>query len=299
MPRQRIVLIIGVVLALGAVFMTMIYIDQQRKIDRQRLQKNWENLQANQTAVLVAKKDIPKGSPVDETMFTTEIILNKYVQPQAVTSMDRIAGMLTIAPISKGEQISLTKLSNLKTAGVLSEVTPVGKRAITISVDNISALAGMIKAGDYVDVIAMLPDAMITPEGKQVVQTTAISLFQNVLVLAVGQETGAPLPAARSRYAKEGEQSKRDASPLITLALEPKEANLITYVQEVGKIRLVLRSPADSKIEELKPANWNTLLEYLASKNPPPKQDDKDIVKPTGFVEIYRGTSKEQVPIFK
>ena len=189
MNRQKIVLIIGVVLALAAVFMIMLYIDQQRKIDRARLQKNWENLQANQTAVLVAKKDILRGSPVDETMFTTEIVLNKYVQPQAVTSMDRISGMLTIAPISKGEQISLTKLSNVKNAGVLSEVTPVGKRAITISVDNISALAGMIKAGNYVDVIAMLPDAIMTPDGKQVVQTTAISLFQNVLVLAVGQET--------------------------------------------------------------------------------------------------------------
>ena len=298
MPRQRIVLIIGVVLALGAVFITMIYIDQQRKVDRARLQKNWDNLQANQTAVLIAKKDIAKGSPVGETMFTTEIVLNKYVQPQAVTSMDRIAGMLTIAPISKGEQISLTKLSNARNAGVLSEVTPVGKRAITISVDNISALAGMIKAGDYVDVIAMLPDAMLTPEGKQVVQTTAISLFQNVLVLAVGQETGTTSVQAKSRYAKEGGE-KKESSPLITLALEPKEANLITYVQEIGRVRLVLRSPADSKIEELKPANWNALLEYLASKNPAPKQDEKEEIKPTGYVEIYRGTSKEQVPLFK
>jgi len=297
MPRQRIVLIIGIVLALGAVLMTMVYIDQQRKIDRARLQKNWENLQANQTAVLVAKKDIPRGSPVDETMFSTEIVLNKYVQPQAVTSMDRIAGMLTIAPVSKGEQISLTKLSNVKNAGVLSEVTPVGKRAITISVDNISALAGMIKAGNYVDIIAMLPDAIMTPDGKQVVQTTAISLFQNVLVLAVGQETGTA-PQARSRYAKEGGE-KQESSPLITIALDPKEANLIAYVQEIGKVRLVLRSPADSKVEDLKPANWNALLEYIASKNPAPRQEEKEEIKPTGYVEVYRGTSKEQVPIFK
>jgi len=297
MPRQRIVLIIGIVLALGAVLMTMVYIDQQRKIDRARLQKNWENLQANQTAVLVAKKDIPRGSPVDETMFSTEIVLNKYVQPQAVTSMDRIAGMLTIAPVSKGEQISLTKLSNVKNAGVLSEVTPVGKRAITISVDNISALAGMIKAGNYVDIIAMLPDAIMTTDGKQVVQTTAISLFQNVLVLAVGQETGTA-PQARSRYAKEGGE-KQESSPLITIALDPKEANLIAYVQEIGKVRLVLRSPADSKVEDLKPANWNALLEYIASKNPAPRQEEKEEIKPTGYVEVYRGTSKEQVPIFK
>ena len=290
-------MIIGIVLALGAVFMTTIYIDKQRKIDRARLQKSWENLQANQTAVLVAKKDISKGAPVDETMFTTEIILNKYVQPQAVTSMDRIAGMVTIAPISKGEQITLTKLTNVKTAGVLSEVTPVGKRAITISVDNIAALAGMIKAGDYFDVIAMMPEPVQTPEGKQTVQASAISLFQNVLVLAVGQETSTQ-PKEKSRYGKEEGGEKKDSSPLITLALEPKEANLITYVQEVGKIRLVLRSPADSNIGPIPPANWNTLLEYLASKVPVVKEE-KEEIKPTGYVEIYRGMNKEQVPLYK
>lgn len=296
MNRQRIVLIVGVVLALAAIFMITLYIDQQRKIDQARLRQKWEKLQANQTAVLVAKKDIPRGVMVDEAMFETKVILNEYVQPQAVTSMDRIGGMLTIAPISKGEQIILTKLSNVKTEGVLSEVTPVGKRAITISVDNISALGGMIRAGNYVDVIAMMPEAMLTAEGKQVVQVTAISLFQNVLVLAVGQETGVA-PKEKSRYVKEGGE-KKEASPLITLALEPKEANLITYVQEVGRVRLVLRSPADSKIEQLPPANWNTLLEYLASKAPV-RQDVKEEIKPTGYVEIYRGMNKEEVPIYK
>ncbi|MDD5166361.1 MAG: SAF domain-containing protein, partial [Candidatus Omnitrophica bacterium] len=118
MQKQWIILIIGVVLALAAVFMTTIYIDQQRKADQARMQQKWEKMQASQTAVLVAKKDMPKGTPVDESMFETEIVISKYVQPQAVTSMDRIVGMVTVAPVSKGEQITLTKLSNVRTAGV-------------------------------------------------------------------------------------------------------------------------------------------------------------------------------------
>jgi pilus assembly protein CpaB len=294
MQKQWLILIIGVVLALAAVFMTMIYIDQQRKIDKARLQQQWEKMQANQTAVLIAKKDIPKGAPVDETMFETEVVLNKYVQPQAVTSMDRIAGMLTIAPISKGEQITLTKLTNVKTAGVLSEVTPVGKRAITISVDNISALAGMIKAGDYVDVIAMVPVPVNTPDGKQVVQPITTPLFQNVLVLAVGQETSTT-PKQVSRYRKEAEE-KKEVSPLITLALGPQEANLIAFVQEQGKIRLTLRSPADSKIEQTQPANWDTLFQYIAPKVSGKTEEEP---KAIGYVDVYRGLTKEKVPLYK
>lgn len=294
MQRQWIILIIGVILAMIAVFMTMVYIDQQRKVDQTRLQQRWEKMQASQTAVLVAKKDIPKGVAVDEAMFGTEIVLSKYVQPQAVTSMDRIVGMITIAPISKGEQITLTKLTNVRSAGVLSEVTPVGKRAITISVDNISALAGMIKAGDYVDVIAMIPVPVTTPDGKQAVQPVTTPLFQNVLVLAVGQETSAT-PKSASRYKTE---EKRQISPLITLALVPQEASLIAFVQEQGKIRLTLRSPADSKIEQLQPANWDTLFQYLA-----PKLSGKSVAqeepKPIGYVEVYRGLNKEKVPLYK
>lgn len=295
MPKQRIILIIGVVLGLLAVFMTKVYMDQQRQSEREKAKQELAKIQAHQAAVLVAKKDIPKGASIDETMLETKIFPEKYVQPQAVTSLDRIVGMITIAPISKEEQITLSKLSYAK-AGGLAEVTPIGKRAITISIDNISALAGMIKAGDYVDVLAMLPETVQTLEGKQSVQVTAISLFQNVLILAVGQETSATVKA--SRYKKEEATEKREISPLITLALEPKETNLIAYVQEVGKIRLTLRSPADSNVGAMQPANWNTLLEYLASKSPV-KQDAQEELKPTGYVEVYRGAKKEQVPLYK
>jgi pilus assembly protein CpaB len=174
MPKQRLVLIIGIVLALAAVFMTMIYIDQQRKTIQDQAQKELANIQANQTAVLTAKKDIPRGTPIDAGMLESKIIPNKYVQPQAVTSLDRIAGMVTIAAISKDEQITLSKLSYSKQMGGLAEVTPMGKRAITILVDNISALAGMIKAGDYVDIIAMMPVPVQTPDGKQAAQLLSI-----------------------------------------------------------------------------------------------------------------------------
>lgn len=295
MPKQRIILIIGVVLGLLAVFMTKVYMDQQRQSEREKAKQELARIQAHQAAVLVAKKDIPKGASIDETMLETKIFPEKYVQPQAVTSLDRIVGMITIAPISKEEQITLSKLSYAKGGG-LAEVTPIGKRAITISIDNISALAGMIKAGDYVDVLAMLPETVQTLEGKQSVQLTAISLFQNVLILAVGQETSATVKA--SRYKKEETAEKRESSPLITLALEPREASLIAYVQEVGKIRLTLRSPADSNVGAMQPANWNTLLEYLASKSPV-KQETQEELKPAGYVEIYRGAKKEQVPLYK
>lgn len=292
--QQMFLIIIGIGLALIATFAVKVYLDQQQKIIMEDAKRKLEKIQSNQTAVLVAKQDIPRGAVIDPSALETKIVPNDYVQPRAATTSDRVAGMVVVADISRGEQITLNKLTQPRSgsSGGLAEVTPVGKRAVTISVDNIASLGGMIKPGDYVDVIAMIPVPVQGPDGKQVNQLATLPLFQNVLVLAKGQETGFPV-RDESRYKQE--ERKDVPSSLITLALAPQEANLVTFVQEQGKIRLTLRSPTDAKIENVQAASWETLFQYLFPK-------EREQVKPESpkdYVEIYRGLSKERVPLAK
>ncbi|MFH1442008.1 MAG: Flp pilus assembly protein CpaB [Candidatus Omnitrophota bacterium] len=297
MPKQKIILLAGVGLAIISVFMIKVYLDQQRQIMRDQANKALKQIRSNQTAVLVAKRDIKKGEAIDTNMLFSEIIPNKYVEPQAATSLDRIAGMITVASIPKGSQITLGKLVSEHKArgGSLASSTPVGKRAITLSVDDISSLVGMIKPGDKVDIIGIVPVPMQLAQGKQVTQLAVIPLFQDVLILAVGQETGTVSETtedARARYAKQKEK-ETEISQFITVALAPQEANLIAFVQDQGKIRLILRSPADSKVEAIPPASWDTLFQYVM-----PKQPEPVIEEPKGpVVEIYRGGQKETVII--
>lgn len=294
MQRQRLILISGIVLGLIAIFMIKVYIDQQRKSIHDAEVASANKYLANSTPVLVAKQDIPRGSTLDSDALEAETIPNKFVQPEAVTSLTRVEGMKTIAPIKKGEQVTLSKLSYGQSVGGLAEATPVGMRAITISVDNVASLAGMIKPRDYVDVIAMIPVPVQTSEGKQVAQLVVVPLFQNVLVLAVGQETGAAAKSGGQYSATE--EKKKESASLITLALSSQQANLIAFVQEQSKIRLVLRSPADSKIEMVQPATIDTLLQYIMPPAPPrpvPVEEKKE------YVEIIRGLNKEKVPLSK
>jgi len=302
MQKQKIIIIIGVVLALIAVFMTKTYIDQQRQqviADAKiKIASMEQNISKNEVKVLVANKDIPRGAAISAENLETTTIPEQYRQPQAVSTLDRVFGMVTVAPIAKGEQISLSKLVQPKELGGLAEGTPVGKRAITISIDNLAALAGMIKPGDYVDVIALLPVPVQMPDGKQVNQMAVMPLFQNVLVLAIGQDIGVLSSVSAGRRG-EAERRSSEGSPLITLALAPQEANLIAFVQEQGKLRLTLRSPADSQTQATQPASWDTLFRYLM----PPKQE---IAQPetkeattTEYVEIYRGLNKEKIPLSK
>lgn len=291
LKKQYIYIIIGVGLSVIAVFMFKMVLDQQRVEARRLAEEKIKKMQANQSAVLVAKKDIPRGTVVDAANFETSIVPNQFVQPQAATSLDRVSGMVTIAAISKGEQITLNKLSYSKQAmGGLAEVTPPGKRAITISVDNVSSLAGMIKAGDYVDVIAVIPQSVPIGGGKTAIQSVVLPMFQKVLVLAVGQETSA-VPKPDLRFRKE---EKQETSLLVTLALAPQEASLIVFVQEQGRIRLIMRSPTDTKIEPVQPASAEALMQYLYPQQAAQKVQEVQH-PPEDYVEIIRGSTKERV----
>lgn len=292
--QKRLALILGIVLSVIAVIMVKVYLDQQRRIYQEAAARQLAKERTNQTSVLIAKEDMPKGTTIEPDMLVAAIVPNQYVQPNAVTSLDRIAGMIIAAPISKGEQISLSKLISpaQATGSSLAMATPVGKRAISISVDNIASLGGMIRPGDYVDVIGMVPTA-IAAGGKEVTQVSTMPLFQNVLVLAVGQDLGGIIRETAGRYKKE---EKKEVSPIVTLALSPQEANLIAFVQEQGKIRLVLRSPADSQIQTVAPANWETLLMYLTPEEALRKAKPQEEA-PRKTVEIYRGLQKEVVPL--
>ncbi len=300
MPKQRLVLLIGIVGIVFTLIMLTVYVDQKNKEAMKKAQQASKQLLANSAPVLMARRDIPSGATITSDSVDVAIIPNQFIQPKAATTMDRIDGMRTVAPIAKGEQITLSKLVFLQQqqqrGGGLAEATPIGKRAITITVDNMASLAGMAKPGDYVDVIATLPIPMQGADGKVTAQTGIIPLFQNVLVLAVGQDLGAQAAPEGGRYQQK--EVKKESSPLITLALAPQEASLIAFVQEQGKIRLVARSPADSQIQPFKPVGWDTLLQYVMPKEPvvqaePKKEEPKD------YVEIYRGLNKEKVILTK
>ncbi len=300
MQRQQLVLILGVAIAFLAVFAVYAYIQQQRQFIVEQANKQIKKMQTSQVAVMVAKKDISPGSVVDASMIEAMPVPSQFVQPQAVTSPERIIDMTAVALIPKGQQITLDRLSSKREAQGMSlaMATPVGKRAVTIKVDDISSLAGLIIPGNYVDVIAMIPLPATAPDGKPTSQLTSVPLLQNVLVVAVGRDTAPPAPPS-AQDPKQQEKKDAAASSIITVALTPPEANLISFVQEQAKIKFIMRSPADSQLQPLQPVSWETILRALMPQAFEEKKEEEDDEEtPSGYLEIYRGSSgREKVPL--
>ncbi len=66
--------------------------------------------------------------------------------------------------------------------------TPVGKRAVTVKIDSLAAVGGLLNAGDFVDVIAQLN----VPSQESDKKTVTAMIFQGLQVLAINTNEDDP-----------------------------------------------------------------------------------------------------------
>jgi pilus assembly protein CpaB len=121
-----------------------------------------------------------------------------------------------------------------------------GERAITVAVDQITGVAGLILPHSRVDLLGTF--AMTEGGGPSAVSQTNFvtrTLLSNVRVLAIDRqtfsETGAPGGG--------DERRKAGAYSSVTLAVSPLEAEIITLAQSQGQgmLTLTLRNPVDTE----------------------------------------------------
>jgi len=295
--RNKLSLVIAVILGVVTVVLLNVYLAKKESL----LQKEEEG---QQVAVVFATKDIPRGTKITAAMVKMGSVKETQLVPRAITSRAGAIDKVSIADIISGEQVSYTKLMSA-TAGLRQERTssvsysnlamkiPAGKRAFTIALDEISAGGGMIRPNDYVDLMGMFPFA--EQRGTQAVtQNVSVTLFQNILVLAVGQDLSTE-PDASGK--------KTRGSSTVTLALTPQQVELLHFAQNLGKIRLVVRPPLETTVQSIPPVTadvlWQQILTQAGMSLPSPEAT-KEIPrqeKTTQTVEIFRGQEKEVVPL--
>jgi len=289
--KKRIPLAIAIVSGIAAILLLNVYLRKREVEIWNRMKYEQQKLEASKPkvtmgVVITAKREIPARTPITADDLTFEQVPAEYIQPGAVTALDQVIGQISSSPIGAEEQILGIKLMPPGNVGKsLAEMTPEGKRAITVTIEDLSSMVGFLKPGDYVDIFAFiaLPDLRST-KTKEKPASRLISLFQNVQVLAIGSETAAST-------GKEKNKNTGMVPQTVTFALTPQEGSLLAFVQENGKIKISLRSSQDANVEPVGPADWNTLFNYLSTT----QRGDAGIGGPV--VEIYRGLQREEVQL--
>lgn len=220
MNKRTLTLAIAAILALGAGLLTFDYLGSVKR----------GSVSSPLRPVLVATVDIPARTKMIGSMVHVVKRPADAVDPNAMKSVTSVNGQVSFVGIPANSTITS---SNIGRPQSLALPVPLrsGMRAMSISVDMVKSVAGLIGAGDYVDVIA------VPPRGADA-QPKAYTIMRDVEVLAVGShlETATATPAPAS---VDGEPKT------VTLQVSPHQANLLALADLNTTLRLALRSPQE------------------------------------------------------
>ncbi len=250
MKSRVLIIVVALVLAGIAAFFSARYLQDARSGIAKESQP---------VEVLVAQEDIPQGTSADEMITKKMVVLQevprRFTAAGAVSSPKGIEGMVLSTPLTRGQQITADQFEAPDVAGLAFSI-PKQQLALTIPVDEVNGVGGLVKPGDHVVLYATFSPG---PNGEK--DLTKL-LLADAKVLAVGS-------ALRSDQAQGGsggdgnvlsssrtEQQAEQPAKTLTLAVAPADVERVVFAEETGRVWCALY-PATA--EELPASQGQTI----------------------------------------
>jgi pilus assembly protein CpaB len=221
-------------MALVVAILASSYVYRQLK----RVQPGSAGAVAKQVQVVVAAGPLKVG----QRLTADDLALLDWPegkQPQgSLSRVEDCAGRALIVPLVQGEVVLDQELAKREAGAGLPVTIPEGMRAVSVGVDDVVAVAGFVTPGTIVDVLVT---------GMGLGGPVTRTILEHVRVLAVGQEL-------------QTEGGKPQTAPVVTLLVNPADAERLTLASADGKIHLALRNGDDLADVSPPPAYGSTLF---------------------------------------
>jgi pilus assembly protein CpaB len=179
-------------------------------------------------AVVVAARDLDVGAELGRDDIRIIDWPANAVPARAISDPKEVIGRGIVLPVIENEPILPMKLGSKEAGGGLPPAIPPGLRAVSVRVNEVIGVAGYVLPGTRVDVLAT-----VSPSGQAGDMTSKV-ILTNVQVLAAG-----------TKIERDTEKNKPMAVSVVTLLVDPEEAERLTLASTEGKIQLALRNPLD------------------------------------------------------
>ncbi len=232
----------------------------------QQIQTEKRRIRGESTTVYLVKltRDIAQGEEItlsditrhQEHMQRGSQALSRYVQWR---QSKLVIGRKTAISMDKNSFIQWDDLQppSRKKFG-LTSIIPPGERAVSIAVDTTSSVTNLIQPDDRVDVIGTFRFPEM--KGDKSIDTLTLTILQNVKILATGNRWGA--------IADTQPGGGRGSYSTVTLSLSPKEAEMVIFAAQKGRLSLTLRNHEESRFEkDLQNVNFKYLEEHIGEYN--------------------------------
>ena len=224
---------------------------------------------AKRVQVFVVKQPIAKGTPGDQAIGDKLVqsgqIPQEFRPATAITDTAVLTGKVALTDLVPGQVVVDGMFVDQATAFVtFSERIPVDQVAVTVSVDQVRGVAGLLVPGDKVNLMVVLTPELAALTSGQPGQParpaaegelgaggdTVRFLYQNVEVLAIGQTAAADVGAT--------EAPTNPGSGLITFNVPPDAAQRIALS---GANLYMTLAPKDFQPVDLPPVDFATLFQ--------------------------------------
>lgn len=232
--KQKVVLIVAVGMGLLAFVLTHLYL----KAEVRRL-----NEDAEQVAILVAREDLTAGTVLTNQNIKATEAYKRGLSSQVFRADEKgmVIGRTLKFPLSEGSPVDWVHIgANRNELTGLAGTIPTGMRAMSIPVSTETAVSGLVRPNDKIDILGTF--SFLDEQNPGEMETVTFTVLQHVTVLATGQETG------RSEL-EIGTQRRRSGYNTVTISVYPEEAELLAFAMNVkGTLTLTLREPEDNDV---------------------------------------------------
>jgi pilus assembly protein CpaB len=222
------------------------YLAEQLEAERARLAPKPPRMRD----VIVARHDLAKGDVVSADTMALRRIPEEYVSSSVVLQeqFDAFSGIRLAAPLRSGEQLVASSVVGGDNLAFSHRVRP-GIRALSIAVDEVNSISGMLQPGDRIDLLfSARPPA--EGDGRSQAPEATVPLFQGLLVLATGRQVRAGVD----------ERGGVRSFSTVTVEVEPEHAQRLVVAQRAGRLTAVLRNPDDAEQMSRKAMDIRQLL---------------------------------------
>lgn len=271
----------AIVFGIIAALLSMLYLKSREAAILARL----KGPEVPDISVVVARSNLVKGQQITADSFAVRKIPQNFVHDDAVYpgEFDRYIGRSLVANLGAGK--TLLKSFMDETFPIdFSDIIPMGKRAMTVTVDDINSIGGHLRPGNRVDLYVNIPFSAsgfspqlftaaresgvldsLPPDLLQAIPMELIEAAadketaEQILSLAAPSDVILPVVQNVRVLATGGDSYKETLDRLrqpqqrreghfnhITVEVDPQQAALITLAQDKGEMLSLLRNRNDS-----------------------------------------------------
>lgn len=239
-------------------------------------------------SIFVALEDVSLGQPLTAQVLKLEPWPKGKIPEGVFTKIEDVEGRRARTRLYAGEPITERKLLKRgETSGGISPLIPKGLRVVSVKVDRVSGGGGLILPGDRVDVVVYLTRSRT----GSIPETSARTVLQDIRVFAVNDEFDLSSEGSDKRSITNAQT--------VSLLVTPAQAQKAMLAGEMGRIRLILRSPEDDEQTNLTVATAQDILggssggsrdkETLMESGPAAEDD-----KMQGFLDFLNNKLEEK-----